>query len=301
MKPNKREMLIVKIDFYRVDTSNVGGLPFEDLLADLAAIPDNDQRNEEISGYPVRLSQSDTTRDYVKLDMTKIRMDEVPLVAGLDGDSREIELDDDEGIGEESAYLYHKDLGLLVAQRNRYGVSPSVFASYIQRKLDLEGPVAFDPVLTPNAYQRLQTMPVMRKFEIKLAGVNNPEMMVGADESLGYAMNRLAEYEAPNAYITFSMGHQHGSLNVQRILDAARSWLNLSDQNPNRVTALRVSGQDPDNEGEMIDLIADRFMDERTVTQDGRYVSWGTRITALMNSYRANQNELRTIFEVPAE
>jgi hypothetical protein len=266
----------MKIDYYQVDVSATGRMSFENLLVGLNEVPDNEQRNKEINGCPVRLSDFEDTNGFIKLDMTKIRMDQVPLVAGLNGDSREIELDEDEGIGEESAYLYNKDLNLLVAQRNRYGVSPSVFASYIQRVMNLDGPVAFDPVLTPNAYQRLQTMPVIRKFEIKIAGVANPEMMVGADESLGYAMNRLAEYESPNAYITFSMGHQNGSLNVRRIIAAARSWINLSNQNPNRVTALRISGQDPDNEKEIIDLIADRFMDERDVTQNGRYVTWGS-------------------------
>ena len=65
----------------------------------------------------------------MEFQMLRIRLNESHVRAKLSGETAELELDEDEGLGEETAFVFHHVPGILIVQRNRSGVTASAFAN----------------------------------------------------------------------------------------------------------------------------------------------------------------------------
>lgn len=62
--------------------------------------------------------------------MVRIRMNEVPVIAGLDGKRPSIPLKPDQGIGEDTAFDYDEKTQVLAIQSHRMGMSASRWGFY---------------------------------------------------------------------------------------------------------------------------------------------------------------------------
>jgi hypothetical protein len=212
----------MKIDFYRVEMPADSGT-FMDLLETAANLPDDTQRTVETSERTIRL-QEIQVGNLVECEMIRIRMDEVPIIASLAGEVKEIDLDPDEGIGEETAFLYSRRLNTLVLQRNRSGVTKTGIARYFEAIGRLDAPIVLEPVLSRDAIRQIANFREVRKFTVRLARINNPTLLVGDDATDQETVELLPNAHAPEMEITLSMGHQRGSLTVRAVQSAAK-WI----------------------------------------------------------------------------
>lgn len=280
----------IKVDFYQVETP--ADTNFSDMLQYLNTLPIGERILPDFTS-PVRLQEVRLERVYIEGDMIRIRMDEVPLKASLAGETAYIDLEDDEGIGEDTAFLYYVPFNVLLLQKNKYGVSASAFAHYCKRKCDADY-VFFNPILRTDVLQRLVQMTVIRKFDVKIAGVENSEIFRGQDQGINSLIDLKDEFEAPDVSVTMSMGRRRGSLSVETIKSLITSLLQIRHTNTKQVKILDVIGQeDSTSESETLDILNARIVEQISVDMDGnRRLSYESRRTALRDAWRLRQTEL---------
>jgi hypothetical protein len=120
-----------KTYFFRVEVE--GERSFENLLRTIAAIP-LEERTIEVSDSPVRLEDIDLAQARGGLiggDMERVQMGNFPTRSKLRERSAELEFDDDEGLGHQTAFLYDARNRVLALQGNLTGVGGTRFKNYL--------------------------------------------------------------------------------------------------------------------------------------------------------------------------
>ena len=289
----------IRADFFRVNIQDFEG-DFSTLLERAKALPDNDEsRVVEIYKVPFRLQSSVNVNGICEGELVRIRMTDVPVVASLTGELEQLELEDDEGIGEETAFLYHQQTRILVLQRNRLGVSAANLARYFSQLLNLEASIFCDPILAGDAFQRLQEMRLIKKFELRVSGIDR--MNIFHDQNLGVeeVIALQEKFCAPNISIELSVGHRRDvSLIADRIKQTARSFLGFSNDPDGQVRKIEISGKyEDDGPTEVIDLLEYWIREEVVITPaSSRFVSYLERLAALHQAWDKRSVEILTLF-----
>jgi hypothetical protein len=182
----KVSMKQLSIDFYRV-TMPHGARAFETVVETVSQLAAGAARNLEVSGAPIRLQESAAWQHCVEGEMVRIRMDMLPRKASLAGDLDDLDLDADEGLGEESAFLYDPRMRVLLIQRNRTGVSASSLAWYFKEKGNLGDPINLEPVLQRGVMQKLARMQAVRRLDITVSGLDAGNIL----QNQGYGVGIL--------------------------------------------------------------------------------------------------------------
>ncbi|MEZ6099971.1 MAG: DUF6731 family protein [Pirellulaceae bacterium] len=286
----------MKIDFYSVEGPE--DLDLNAVLNSASAVPDDDSRVRELSGVPFRLQRLNHGRGIWTGEIVRIRMNDIPIICGLDGSVDEVELDDDEGIGEETAFLFHPATNSLVIQRNRLGVSSSRLMAYLERLTDTEGLLAV-MILNADVASALNRLQIVRKMHVRLASVKNPRLLTSHNPSTTEAIEIL-NAKAPVVDITVAMGRQRGSLSLQAIRSAAKrflSWSGATDA-PGDVEALKIDGKYDDESPAELDLLEYRMVERADVEPDpqSRRLLYEDRIRALKEAFERRKGELENMF-----
>lgn len=259
----------MKIDFYRVVMPPNAARTFESIIQEVLGGPNDDGRNLDVGKHPCRLQDGGRWQRAIEGDMLRIRMNMLPVKASLSGEVSNIDFDDDEGIGEETAFLYHPPLGVLAIQRNRYGVSPSGFLQYMEHHGHVNEPIILEPILRPGVMERMARMAVVRKFDVRVAGLQNGQLLRGQGHSLGAIATIIEELNAPSVSVSVSMDrNRNGGLNRSTVVNTARALMRIGARDASPVRTLELTGQTEDGEQDVIDLIEDRMQDVVEVEQD---------------------------------
>jgi hypothetical protein len=283
---------MMTVDFYRVNVT--GGNDFQRLLADVYALPP-EERNRTGTSSPIRLQEYTPNGDILEGDMLKIRMDEVPLKASLHGSTRFIDLNDDEGIGEETAFHYYVPWRVLLLQRNRHAVSASAFTWYFNHG----GPIIeLVPILRSDILQRLARMTIMKKLDVKIAGVENAEIFRGEGHGVGAIIDLKEAFSAPNVSVSVSMGRRRGTLLVDNVRETISGLLRVSGFGDRRLKKLAVEAQeDYTHTPELLDILKSRIIEDTEIdpTADRR-LPYDRRKDALREVFTRRRTELRQMF-----
>lgn len=291
----------VRIDFFRV-TQN--GVPFRDLagiLRHLGAAADPTKRNVEFmaDGDTYRLQSLDDQGRNLAGDMLRIRMQNIPVKASLLGSIDELDLDDDEGIGEESAFWFDSHLAVLAYQRNRTGVPASRFCDYVSQLAGLEASPDLEHVVLPDAYRKLRRMERHTRFELKCAHADNGDLFKGDGGAVGQAMTDMSALGAPLLTLTASCGRADRAMNrgvLHRAVEMMRGL--IGSQHGEVVRKLEISGRTHDDELLVVDLVEDRMVETATIDVGRhRHAPYAVRARYLQEAYGRRAKELRTMFE----
>ena len=287
---------LIKVDFYKVVLPDDAQRPFEQIIETIASSPEDQTRNLQRDANPVRLNEAESGSDLWEGEMIRIRMDEVPVKANLEGDISPIGLEEDEGIGEETAFLYHIPTEILGLQRNRYAVSPSGFAWYFEEKGGIT-PIELEPILREDAIQRLAQMDEVRKLNLHIAGVENMNVFRGLGRGVKGMMTLMDEFGSPNLNVNVSMGRRSGSLVSSTVKSVAKQLARLSQRGETTVRKVEITGRDEDGEKTILDLIEYRMVEAIPVELDpDRTVSRQKRRAAIRTAWRARKQELLRMF-----
>jgi len=297
-------MANIKIDFYRVQMPEDTQTTFEQIIDRVRIGPNDANRNEDYRGVPVRLQESSAQGDWRYAEMIRIRLDEVPLRASLSvGSIGPFDFEEDEGIGEETAFLYNTNLRVMALQRNRFGVSPNMISLYFTMKGHTNRFIVLQPIIQLDAFRRVSKFGIIRKFDIRIAGLENFQDFRGMGYS-GHALAGLMEnFRAPTVSVSLSMGKgsRRGSLSIEAIMDEIRSAMRLSESNA--VQKIEVTGREYNEaEIEVIDLLKDRMTEMVEVQLDqNRRIPYEGRKTALREALRRRSDELARMFVLPGD
>lgn len=284
-------------NFFRVALPAGTATTFEEIFQRVDALPVSDERNVEIYRQPVRLQSGVIAGNSYCGDMIRIRMDDVPVKASISGPVELVEFDEDEGLGEETAFLYQPQFSVLILQRNRHGISPAMLARYFERKGGLDGPLLFEPIMQLQAYQRMMRKEVVRKLQLELASAQNPNLFREMGYGISGMVDLLSETNAPYARLTISMGRERGSMYVAPIRRIIQQAFDLHSTNQNQVLKIEMTASD--NEGEpceVIDLLKDRMTVSYPVLESERHFDFEARLWYLRQALDDKSAELHQIF-----
>jgi len=235
-------------------------------------------------------------------EVAKIRMTGIPEKMRLNGDVDQIDLEDDQGLGEVAAFVYVPDIEILVYQKNRDAVSASAFSLYLQELGELESEVEFDFILEAEALQRLAEMDIIRRFELQIAAPNNSEIFRDLDLAPNTLAGLMGTSPSVKASFVFSMGHQReGSILNEEVSRICRRLYDRAFHNENRNEKIKllVSGREEFGaETEVIDLFSDRMIESIDVDLgEQRVIPHNALTRAAREAWRNRSVELREMFQ----
>lgn len=287
----------VRVDFYRVDTKNPSVL-FEDVIQKISAFPQDESRNVVIRGFPIRLQDSSSQRPGCWWgDLVRIRMNNIPTKASLSGEVEPLDLEDDEGLGEETAFLYHIPTKVLMIQRNRLGVSAAAFSTYCKKICQLSEDIDFDPILRGDVLTRLRQMSIIRRFDVKTARLEDLSILKGQDLGVNEILNIGDIFGALNVSLTVSVGKKK-KMSLENVITTAISLFRHASANTGNVKKIEISGaNDEDEKSETIDLLEYWITAEIDIDPaDLRLVSYAERLQALEQAWNQKKDEIQQMF-----
>lgn len=298
----------INVDFYQVETGT--DRPFMQTLEDVERLPNTQHRTHTVNGFPIRLAESSRmpTGNVFEGDLVKIRMDNLPVKASIRGGKENIDMADDEGIGEETAFAFVPDLDLLIIQRHRLGVTASAFCTYFEQLCELTQPIELLPIIHPDALLRLQRSTSIRSFEVRLARVRAEAALAGTDNTLiNTSLSTMDAFDSPTLTITLGTGRQkRHSLVVEKVIRTAKSLLRTSGQScpqDNGVDKLRARCVDADGVISPIDFLRDKvfFSSDVEMNTENRRISYERRKSLVREAWSSTESSLRDIIQTTGD
>lgn len=287
----------IRCDFYRVilDESQTGK-GFRDLIAEIGGSPNNRKRlHSTKNDHPIKLDEVDKKGRLVFGDMIRIRMDKVPTKASLDGGKKKFDLARNEGVGEETAFLYDPKLNIMAVQVGREGVRAHAIQDYFQAKCSAPG-LRLEPILTSEGYKRLLAMKRCSSIEVSVAAANNAALLESEDVAVTSINKLMSRFQGLKVHYVVSMNRKRGTL--AEFHKAAMEILKLKDVSGIELSKVELTGKEDDEaRSSTIDLLPYRMFERVEVPlEDGRTITFQARSWALTQAFNKRQNELSTIF-----
>ncbi len=288
----------MKIDFYAVEMP--GTTTFGSLLSKADNLPNDKRRTFQIDGVPYRLLNLTHSGRLWHGNIVRIRMNDIPLKVKLSGATSDVDIEDDEGLGEENAFIFDAGIGVLVFQRNRFGAGADKFARYFEHVGKLAAPIVFAPIMRKHLINKLATLRTARYLYVRFAGVRNPRLLTGDGISASDAVELLGD-TAPVVDIKVSMGRKHGSLALGPVKDVIKrlyKWATNHTPGTQEIESLKISGTFDEDSEETLNLLDYRIHDKEDVQVDAhtRRLLYSDRKPAIKRVYDRHLAELESIF-----
>lgn len=284
----------IKVHFYKLEIAENSGVSFEKILNQVASLPREDRYQSTVF-YPVYLYDvSLTSQGIWEGELIRHRMEELPVIGNRKCEIKDMILSDDEGIGEQTAFIYHPSTSILALQAGQYTISASGFAKYFELfDPRISKGLKLLPVFQLDAMVRFTNMVNVYELDVSIAGVGN----MSSDGKTEYGINEVLDlneaFSSPN--ISFKLTgnvKQKKPLNFQRIFDFANS---LIVNNKNHLNKIKIKGSN-DNSDDVysIDLLKDRMVEEVYITTSAkkRNIPYPERQLALREAWNQRFDEL---------
>lgn len=285
----------LKIDFLTV--AMPAGEAFSSVLKDVANLPDDASRNVLVGKNPLRLKTVERVGQAWCGDLVRIRMEEIPVRASTNGAVTPFTLREDEGVGEQCAFLYRPKRRLLLLQRNRHALSANTFASYFESIGKLGGPIDLQPLLKPDAAARLRNLRLVRRVSLKVAATDRGALWKGEGVGVKEVAELANQFRSPEVTVTLSVGRkrQQGLFGrgVRQMVTHAKALAGRGAE----VKALVVAGKDDDGAPDVIDFIHDRLRDEVELSGAQRLLSYEIRRDALATAWRRQRAVVESLLD----
>jgi hypothetical protein len=285
----------IKIDFYQIQIENQN-VNFSNIIEQVAQTANDSTRNEDKGeGVLLRLQELNRRKE-LKIwqgEMIRIRMNDLPLKINVDGKVDDLDLDEDEGIGDETAFLFDESTNILVIQRNRNAVTASSFAWYFGKKSGEQ--IGLLPLMNDTALKRMAQMSEHRRLEIALAKPQQFKEFADKNLATGALTGLMKYFESLSLHLTVSMGRSDGSL--AQVVSFAKFLYTWAQSNPDEVKSITVSGTS-DEGSEIIDLLADRLVETHVVTVVERKVSSESVRNAVYEAWIKRKQYLKYVYSV---
>ncbi|OQW32904.1 MAG: hypothetical protein A4E19_06005 [Nitrospira sp. SG-bin1] len=285
---------IINIDFFEVILPPDSVMTFNKILETVSQSPDDDSRVVDRGDAPLRLQAAKKEGHHWEGEMIRIRMKDLPVKAAIDGTTEPIELEDNEGLGEETAFLFSVPTKTLALQRNRHGVSASSFASYFTKKGGVEF-IELHPILRRDALKELAKMDLVRKFDVRVASVTNGAAARSQSAGVNAILDIHDVFKAPSVSVSVSMKRKPGSLSLPQIMQTVKQFCKGIDNAV--VEKILITGQDEDGETALLDLLKWRIVETIVlpVLDDDRRISAKDRRRAVNQAWENKKGEITSL------
>lgn len=266
------------------------GFNLIEVFEEIMALPAAD-RAYHVDGVPYRLDRADINAraGIVDCDFVRVRLDFHPGRVRLDRDGvKDLNLDNGEYLGEETAFTYWKGLNVFGIHRNRNGASYTTIARYLQHFIGSRSALILQVMFDKETMKRLAEAEDFRTVFLEVAEASGRVYReLGAT---GTALARIQnEVQSPYVGVRVSMGHKRGSLEKRRVKDLVDRALDLAAGVGDRkdvVQTLKVVATF-DGESKVIDLLNGKLSELMIFDSDDRRVPYPLRRAQI---HRARDN-----------
>ncbi len=294
MSKTTREIVI---DFFRPAVTRG---TFSDVLRRIIALPDDESRNDiSTSGHPIRMQTLRRTGSVWQGEILQIRMTDLPKKVSLRGESEDLDLADDQGLGQGVTFSYHENTDVLLVQRNKFAVSASSLERYLITK-GKAGIIELNPLLTKSAYARLMALSKINKVSIKVANINRGDVLNHSKHGISELGKIREMLGAPTIELTASVGSKNQSLDKKGALGLVQTAWALARRYAGQeiLKTIVVKGRNVDQQLDTINLLTESMQCVvRVNTDDRRTLSFDDRIRALLDAWEQRQDELLELVE----
>lgn len=261
----------MKWDLFQVQVNEKSELKFEQILQELVSPADGRKRNLEKGDVVIRLQALRVAKPFVFGNIQRIEMRNLPVPTRLNGQTRELALDPDEGMGNEAFFAFHQYHKILLLQRNRNAISCSQFVKYLEQKLGLRDVINVCPVIRKDTLLRLLKAREVRSIAMKIASPDVAILQADADTLGVQQVLALAEdLNSPFVELSFSMGHRKGTLALQKVLSLFGGAFNAIRNKNGQVQKFIAKAVDADGMLHEFDVLSDRIVAEISTHQSNK-------------------------------
>lgn len=265
-------------------------MPFERILETGQALPDDDHRTMARPDGPIRLQFARPSTNAWTGELIRIRLGEQAKKADTKGHVEPIPFGDDEGLGEETAFLYDPELRIIVYHERKGGVSLTNAARYF-RAVGKVRSVEFQPIPKPELQERLRRMKVVREFIVHLAGVNTGQSYRGLGHSALSLFGTADEFNATEAKFQLSVGKGNSLQRAKETLEELMHPDSGAKEHVSRIILIGSDAEDDTHE-EVIDLLDDRLVVPMTVEVKDGGLTNSQRHGAVVDAWLAHRDSL---------
>lgn len=252
------------------------------------------------NGEDARLQRIEKNTDdpFWKMQFLRIRKDILPGIANDEGDYNQLDLEDDEWIGEEVAVLYDESRYVLMLQRNRNSLSVSGLEKYFNYVLnDPTYIIRFKPIPLPENYRTISSNELFRKVTINFTNTAHLDELLPQGSSLLNVIKSANSFGAINVSLTLSVGRgatKDRTLNANEIMQLSH----LVDIEG--FTKLEVcKKQHEDTKVEVVDLIQGKLSDEEKMEYSRENpIEYSRVIRVMLNKYNDRVELLDKLFNM---
>ena len=149
--------------------------------------------------------------------------------------------------------------------RNKFAVTASGFANYVQNLGRVQGTIIFEHILEADAYQRLARMNIAHKVELGIAAPGNGAIF----DELGLRPQTLAELinAAPKVRMDFAISMDRGRSGSLPLRALQNMITTFRRDHAGELVSLIVSGKEnPEQRLDIVDMLEEVMTDKEPVT-----------------------------------
>lgn len=231
---------------------------------------------DEISDLEWNSCDYDSSNDIYYIQLSKLRSKNIPSRKRINHDKEDINLADDEYLGEFNLLVYDPKVQALIVQSNFYGLTTKQIAlalTGLRQKVnkingtsdgDIPYVVHLSPVIDSNAINKVLNNEIYRKVTIKGADYNAIADSDLNSQLINKTIDALKEIHGVNFELTLSMAksEKKDTLDKKEVRTMIEDVMRLSEKDDSNVAMHIATRKDIESSIEYIDLLTPRLSSE---------------------------------------
>lgn len=201
-------MKLIKVHYYHVIPPEKGP-SLADMISHIEKL-DLEARLKTCGSQKMRLEEShavdekDGVPSHFLLKFSRLRDDNWPGVLGSAHASKDLELEEDQFLSEETFAIYSPTAGRFAIQYNHFGVRTPKIKEYFNAHLGHpEYGFVFSPVLTSEAMEKYGKKQIVTSIDATIEGVTDADIAIMEGSGIEAALKQSVEAKANNFKINF--------------------------------------------------------------------------------------------------
>lgn len=280
-----------RFDFYRVKPLSDASISFSQVLNEIVSMSPNDAQ-ANIDGDTCLISKNENFGKNLSILFTKIRMNNLPQKTKATGERSPLDLDEDEGLGEDVAIAYNVVLNVVAIQRNIHSLSANNILRLI-KEVNPACDVEFLPIIKQDALERILKFEQLKKIRIKINGTQDLSFL--KNSGFSSQLNAQEFFSEPFFECIWSVGRKKEGLS-EKIKDKIGSLARIIKKDrPLAICNFEITGKETLSDPSItIDLLDDRLIGQKDIpiNPNGRSVDIQILLRSAAEVITENYTEL---------
>lgn len=273
---------LLKIYYSKVDVLE-NTQTFDSMLSEIAKIPSDKRIFPGDNFYMENLEYNSSLKLWFGT-LDKIRMKNLPSAGNIvKGESKPVNLLDDEGIQETTTFLYDEKLKLILFQKTQYGPSIKQLSEYFAFLINT-GPIEFAPILRNDVLDTFNKMDTIYYLEIS-AAKDDFRTVAAASSSTTDFVSAFNQSQCTKGALTLWADKKAG-------IPLAKELASMFRKNANKVI---VKGSNKEGVEDVLDLIEFKLTVSHDILDD-RIISYKDKKDGLRKAYHEQKEYVRTFY-----